>query len=173
MRRLIVLGAVAATFVLAPLAALAVPTKEHFRDVGTDVDTNFCGTGTTVVISFDVLVNVFFTSSAQEAFDKITQSGKVLFTNPANGRTDEVHFAGQTHNDIVEGDEAGVHTHVFTVKGLPEADPRKPRRGVDARRPASRRAGHLRRERRGDRLRGDVEGASSRSRATSRSSATP
>jgi hypothetical protein len=105
---------------LAPVVASAAPSKEHLRDVGTDTDTNFCGTGETVEIAFDVLVNVFFTPGAQEEFDKITQSGKVTFTNPANGKTVLLTFAGQVQNTIVEGDESGVHTHVFTTKGLPE-----------------------------------------------------
>ena len=121
MRRWILIGSSAAlVLMLAPLVASAAPAKEHFRDVGTDTDTNFCGTGKTVEIGFDVLVNLFFTPGAQEGFDKITQSGKLTFTNPANGKTVLVTFAGQTQNTIVEGNESGVHTHVFTTKGLPE-----------------------------------------------------
>ena len=104
---------------LAPLAALAAPSKDHFRDVGTDTDPDFCGTGETVEISFDVLVNVFFTPGAEEEFDKITQSGKVTFT-AENGSSVLISFAGQVTNTIVEGSEAGVHTHVFTTKGTPE-----------------------------------------------------
>jgi hypothetical protein len=122
MRRLIlVAAAVAVALVLAPVAALAAPpTIEHVRDVGTDTDPDFCGLGQTVDISFNVRLNIFSTLGAQEEFDKLTQSGKVTFTNPANGMTALLTFAGQVRNTIVEGDEAGVHTHVFTTKGLAE-----------------------------------------------------
>jgi hypothetical protein len=112
-------AAVALTLALAPLAALAAPNKDQFRDVGTDIDPDFCGTGETVEIAFDVLVNVFFTPGAEEEFDKLTQSGKVTFT-AENGSTVINTFAGQVTNTIVEGDESGVHTHVFTTKGQPE-----------------------------------------------------
>jgi hypothetical protein len=116
--RFLLLGVLAA--VLLPVAASAAPTIEHFRDVGTDVDPDFCGTGVAIDVAFNVRVNVFSTPGAEEEFDKITQSGKVTFTNPENGRSVLFTFAGQVRNVITSGTEEGVHTHVFTTKGLPE-----------------------------------------------------
>lgn len=122
MRRFILCAAMtAAACALAPVGASAAgPTIEHFRDVGTDTDPDFCGTGQAIDIAFNIRVNAFSTPGAQEEFDKLTQSGKVTFTNPQNGRSAILTLAGQVRNTIVEGDEAGVHTHVFTTKGLPE-----------------------------------------------------
>jgi hypothetical protein len=116
--RFLLLGVLVAA--LLPVAASAAPSIEHVRDVGTDVDPDFCGTGETVNVAFDVRANIFFTPGAEEEFDKLTQSGKVVFTNPANGRSVILTFAGQVRNVITEGSEEGVHTHVFTTKGLAE-----------------------------------------------------
>jgi hypothetical protein len=116
--RFLLLGVLVAAFL--PVAASAAPTIEHVRDIGTDVDPDFCGTGAAIDIAFNVRLNIFSTPGADEEFDKLTQSGKVTFTNPENGRSVLLTFAGQTRNTIVEGTEEGVHTHVFTTKGLPE-----------------------------------------------------
>jgi hypothetical protein len=46
------------------LAAVATPgalaagqEHNHFRDIGTDVDPDFCGTGETITVAFNVLFN--------------------------------------------------------------------------------------------------------------------
>jgi hypothetical protein len=118
-KRLALVGAViAAVLVLAPVAATAGP-DEHFVDVGTDTDPDFCGTGQQIDVSFRVRVNLWLMEGVED-FRKITQSGKVWFTNPDNGRTVLVRFSGLTTNVVTSGTEEGVHTHVFTTKGLPE-----------------------------------------------------
>jgi hypothetical protein len=119
----LLLGAVLLVAVVAPTGALAIvtgPPDERFRDVGTDVDTDFCGTGETVNIAFNVRGNLWVLPEDPEDFAKLTQSGKVTFTNPENGKSVLLTFAGQTTNTIVSGDPDGVHTHVYTTKGLPE-----------------------------------------------------
>jgi hypothetical protein len=108
--------------VLAPTSANAIvtgPPDERFRDVGTDVDTDFCGTGETVNVAFNVRVNLWVLPEDPEDFAKLTQSGKVTFT-AENGNSVRITFAGQVTNAIVSGDPNGVHTHAFTTKGLPE-----------------------------------------------------
>jgi hypothetical protein len=118
-KRLGLIGAlIAAVLVLAPVAASAGP-DDHFVDVGTDTDPDFCGTGQQIDISFRVRINVWEMPGTDD-FSKLTQSGKVWFTNPENGRTVLFKFAGQVTNVITSGTEEGVHTHVFTTKGLPE-----------------------------------------------------
>ncbi len=119
MKRFALIGVLSAlVLALAPVAATAAP-DEHFVDTGSDTDTNFCGTGQTVDISFKVRVNLWLMPGSDE-FSKLTQSGKVWFTNPDTGTTVLVSFAGQVTNVITSGTEEGVHTHVFTNKGLPE-----------------------------------------------------
>jgi hypothetical protein len=111
MKRLGFIGALlAAVLVLAPVAASAGP-DEHFVDVGTDTDPDFCGTGQEIDM---------WQMEGTDDFSKLTQSGKVSFTNPENGRTVVIRFAGQVTNVITSGTEEGAHTHVFTTKGLPE-----------------------------------------------------
>ncbi|MDQ3858451.1 MAG: hypothetical protein M3327_08405 [Actinomycetota bacterium] len=105
---------------LAGSSAVTGPPDEHFRDVGTDVDTDFCGTGKTVDIAFNVRVNLWHLPEDPRDFAKLTQSGKVTFTNPENGRTVRITFAGRVRNTIVSGDPLGVHTHVYTTIGLAE-----------------------------------------------------
>jgi hypothetical protein len=104
-----------------PAAAFAAPpTHEHFRDVGTDVDPDFCGTGQAINISFDILNNVWISPEGPEELVKVTSSGKVVFTNPANGNSVTLSFAGQFTDETISGDPEGLHTHLFTNKGLPE-----------------------------------------------------
>jgi hypothetical protein len=120
MRRSILMGVIAlAVLALAPVAASAGP-DEHFRDVGTFSDPDFCGTGQTVEGTFNVLVNLWILPEDPRDFSKITQSGKVMFTNPENGRTVLLSFAGRVTNTILEGDPFGLHTHLYTTAGLPE-----------------------------------------------------
>jgi hypothetical protein len=115
---LVLIGVVtAALFAFSPVAVSAGP-DEHFLDVGTDTDPDFCGTGQEIDVSFRVRVNLW--AMGEEDFSKITQSGRVWFTNPDNGQSALLKFAGQVTNVITSGEEGGVHTHVFTNKGLPE-----------------------------------------------------
>jgi hypothetical protein len=74
----------ACALALAPVAAQAAP-DEHFFEVGSVVDPDFCGTGETVAISFNVHVNLWLMPGGED-FSKLTQSGKGWFTNPTTGR---------------------------------------------------------------------------------------
>jgi hypothetical protein len=110
--------------VLAPAAALAGPPAvtgppdERFRDVGTDVDTDFCGTGKTVNIAFNVRGVLWQLPEDERDFAKLMVSGKVTFTNAATGAAARLSFAGRVTNTILSGDPRGVHTHLYTTKGL-------------------------------------------------------
>ena len=74
---------------LMPATALAAPPgHEHFRDVGSDVDPNFCGTGQTIDISFDVRVNVWVSPEGAEELVRTTFSGTNVFTNPEHTKGD-------------------------------------------------------------------------------------
>ena len=105
---------------LMPAAALAAPPgHEHFRDVGTDVDPDFCGTGQAIEISFDVRVNVWVSPEGAEELVRTTFSGTNVFTNPDTGDSVTASFAGQTTEVTVSGDPDGLHTVLATTKGLP------------------------------------------------------
>jgi len=110
----VVLVAIAAT----PAALGASPQGNHFRDIGTDVDPDFCGTGKQIDIAFNVRVNEWL--APHQADYKSTSSGKVTFTNPLTGDTVINRFAGQSLDVTVSGDPAGINVHEFTSKGLPE-----------------------------------------------------
>jgi hypothetical protein len=106
---------------LMPAAALAAPPgHEHFRDAGTDVDPDFCGTGQTINVSFDVRVNIWLSPEGAEELVRTTFSGKIVFTNPDTGDSVTVSSAGQTTEVLISGDPEGVHTVLATTKGLPE-----------------------------------------------------
>jgi len=110
-----------AALALMPAAALAAPPgHEHFRDVGTFVDEDFCGTGQEINGSFDVRVNIWFSPEGAEDLVRTTFSGKQVFTNPDTGDSVTVSFAGQTTEVTISGDPAGLHTILVTTKGLPE-----------------------------------------------------
>jgi hypothetical protein len=102
----------------APGAFGANPQGNHFRDVGTDVDPDFCGTGQEVDIAFDIRVNEWF--APHQGDYKQTSTGKVTYTNPATGDIVIQRFANAIWDVFVSGDPEGVHVIDTTVKGLPE-----------------------------------------------------
>jgi hypothetical protein len=106
------------TLAAAPAAHAADPQVNHFRDVGTDVDPDFCGTGQQIDIAFDVLITEWL--APNQADFRNTVSGKVTFTNPLTGDTVINHFAGQFLDETISGDPEGLHVHEFTNIGLPE-----------------------------------------------------
>jgi hypothetical protein len=121
MRRLALMTITAAVaLAIAPVGALAGGPDAQFRDVGTEVDKNFCGTHQKINIAFDVRVNLWLLPEDPRDFSKLTQSGKVTFTNPKNGNTVVLSFAGLVTNTIVEGDPFGVHTHLYSTRGTAE-----------------------------------------------------
>jgi hypothetical protein len=76
-----------AALALMPAAALAAPPgHEHFRDVGTDVDPDFCGTGQTINFSFDARVNVWISPEGAEELVRTTFSAKQVWTRACLAR---------------------------------------------------------------------------------------
>ena len=118
--------AVALAAVVALLAAVAAPgalaagqEHDHFRDIGTFVDDDFCGTGQEIDGAFNVVVNEFL-APHNGGEEKIVTSGKTTLRNPATGDVAINHFAGPVWNTFISGDPDGVHVEESTVKGLPE-----------------------------------------------------
>jgi hypothetical protein len=118
--------AVALAAVVALLAAVAAPgalaagqEHDHFRDIGTFVDDDFCGTGQEIDGAFNVVVNEFL-APHNGGEEMIVVSGKTTLRNPATGDVAINHFAGPVWNTFISGDPDGVHVEESTVKGLPE-----------------------------------------------------
>ena len=111
-----------AALALMPASALAAPPgHEHFRDVGTFVDEDFCGTGQEINVSFDVRVNIWISPEGAEELVRTTFSGKQVFTtNPDTGDSVTVSSAGTSTEVLISGDPDGLHTVLATTKGLPE-----------------------------------------------------
>jgi len=110
-----------AALALMPTAALAAPPEhEHVRESGTDVDPDFCGTGESINISFDNVVNFWAAADSPTALVRTTISGETVFTNPDTGDSIIVSYAGQQTIEFVSGDPDGIHTVLVTSKGLPE-----------------------------------------------------
>jgi hypothetical protein len=103
----------------APEALAAGQEHDHFRDIGTFVDDDFCGTGQEVDGAFNVVVNEF-AAPHNGGEEKIVVSGKTTLRNPATGDVAINHFAGPVWNTFISGDPDGVHVEVSTTKGLPE-----------------------------------------------------
>jgi hypothetical protein len=123
MRRLAAATGVGAVLMLmtlaAPPAALAADQQvNHFRDVFTDVDPDFCGTGQQIDIAVDVRGTEWL--APHQADYKNVVTGTVTFTNPLTGDTVINHFANAFWDETVSGDPEGLHVHEFTTKGLPE-----------------------------------------------------
>jgi hypothetical protein len=113
-----VLGVALMAVVAAPGALAAGQQHDHFRDVFTDVDDDFCGTDQRIDIAGNVLVNEW--QAPHKADFKSTASGKITLTNPLTGDTAVSRFAGPTWVVNISGDPEGDHVHQVTVKGLPE-----------------------------------------------------
>jgi len=110
-----------AALALMPAAALAAPPEhEHFRDTGTFVDEDFCGTGQTINGSFDALVNVWISPEGAEELVRTTFSVKQVFTNPDTGDSVNLSSTGMSTEVLISGDPDGLHTILGTTKGLPE-----------------------------------------------------
>jgi hypothetical protein len=106
------------TLAAAPAALAADQQVNHFRDVFTDVDPDFCGTGQQIDIAVDVRVTEWL--APHQADYKATVTGTVTFTNPLTGDTVINHFANAFWDETISGDPEGIHVHAFTTKGLPE-----------------------------------------------------
>jgi hypothetical protein len=119
--RLLLLLPFTLVLALMPAAASAAPPEvNHFRDVGTDTDPDFCGTGQAVDIAYDVRFNEWISANGPEDLVRTTRLGKITFTNPDTGLSVLLSFAGQTTDTTISGDPEGLHTILTTTKGLPE-----------------------------------------------------
>ena len=121
MRRLVFAVGAAITASLTAFGAGAIaanPTVAHFSDSGTFTDDNFCDTGETVNGTFDVKGTEWLTPN--QADYRNTAQGTNTFTNPANGATVILHFAGPFTTTIVSFNEDGGTTELQSFKGLPE-----------------------------------------------------
>jgi hypothetical protein len=117
--RLWSLGILLVLVSLMPSTAVAAPpTIEHFRDVGTDVDPDFCGTGQAIDVEFDIRGTVWISPQGEDVLVRVTERGKVTFTNPDTGQSLLNTWAQMTTEQIIEGD-GGVETLLITFKGLP------------------------------------------------------
>ena len=102
----------------APGALPAGQQHNHFRDVFTDVDDDFCGTGVEIAVAGNVVVNEW--EAPHKGDFKSIVSGKISLTNPLTGDIAINHFAVTNVVVNISGDPEGDHVHEVTVKGLPE-----------------------------------------------------
>jgi hypothetical protein len=87
-----IVGVALMAVVAAPGALAAGQQHDHFRDLFTDVDDDFCGTGQRIDIAGNVLVNEWH--APHKGDFKQTASGKITVTNPLTGDTAVSRFAG-------------------------------------------------------------------------------
>jgi len=121
MRRLVFAVGVVIAASLAAFGASAIagnPTVNHFSDSGTFPDDNFCDTGETVNGTFEVKGTEWLTPN--QADYRNTSQGTQTLTNPKNGSSVILHFAGPFTATIVSFNEDGGTTELHTFKGLPE-----------------------------------------------------
>jgi hypothetical protein len=119
MPRFSTLAALALALAIVPTAVAAGPTFKD-RERFAETDTDFCGTGKTVEIEGMVVANVWIgeTGGDPEQVLKVTLSLQITYTNPDNGASVVERWANVSTNEIIEGLESGVHTHVFRENGL-------------------------------------------------------
>jgi hypothetical protein len=118
MRRILLAGAALLAAVAPPGAFAAGQEHNHFRDVGTFVDSDFCGSAQDIDGAFNVVVNEW--EAPHKGDFKGIANGTVTLTNPLTGDIAVNRFAGPVSGVIVSGDPEGDHVEIATVKGLPE-----------------------------------------------------
>lgn len=122
MLRLTIVFALAAALA-SPVAATAGPGGKptfHDHEVFENVDSDFCGTGETVLISDDVNAVGWIgeTGGDPEQVLMVAFNVRTTLTNPDNGATLIGHSAGRFTNQIIAGLESAAHTHEFVENGL-------------------------------------------------------
>ena len=100
----------------------------HFSSSFADDD--FCGTGQTVVGSFDGRFTVPLDPDPGERYNNSESSG--VLTNPATGATALIHSGYRFVGTVISGDPNGAHTEQWVFKGAAEVI-RTPNGGVIAR----------------------------------------
>src|SRR5215204_4068851 len=125
MRFLILTAAVvaASALLMLPTTAGAGPGGKpavHDRGTFTDVDPDFCGTGVAIDVAgrFNFKTWIGETGGDPEQELKTSFNYSVTLTNPETGASIIDSAAGSFTNEIVEGLESGVHTHLFVENGL-------------------------------------------------------
>lgn len=97
---------------------------ERFEDTFEEPD--FCGTGETVTVTDRFVGNLRIGESGGDPEQALRGSFSVRITFSFEDRTVVLHEAGRFTNEIVSGQESGVHTHRFTEVGLRGAVQGKP-----------------------------------------------
>jgi hypothetical protein len=90
-----------------PAAVAAEPGIIHFEFSGTFTDPDFCGTGQTVNIAVSEHGTLFTDPNRPGVDESLTLEGRTIFTNPLNGETVVIHFAGARQN-LFPGDPGRV-----------------------------------------------------------------
>ena len=117
--RLLLLVPITLVLALLPTAASAAPPEvNHFRDVGTDTDPDFCGTGQSVDIAFDIRINEWISPNGPQDLVRTTSSGTITYTNPDTGLSVVESVALLTTDTTISGDPEGVHTVLRTNTGV-------------------------------------------------------
>lgn len=112
---------VTALVVPAALAGPGGPPTFHINQQDSFVDPDFCGTGEPVVVEGRTNASVWIGETGGDLQElKVNVNSKATITNPANGAAVIDSVAAQFTNEIVEGEESGVHTHEGTAHGLAE-----------------------------------------------------
>jgi hypothetical protein len=120
--RLIAAGGVGLVLVSLAAAPAGFGAKQqgvHFRDAGTDLDPDFCGTGQAIEIAFNIRGTEWAPPNHGGEF-KIVATGKFTLSNPDTGDVVIQRFAGPIWETVVSGNPDGLHVIESTVKGLPE-----------------------------------------------------
>ena len=129
MRRLgVVLLGLVSFLGLPAVGGAAPPSGElvHERFEETFDEPDFCGTGETVTITDRFVGNIRIGESGGDPEQALRGSFTARTTFSFEGRTAVWHKAGRFTNEIVSGQESGVHTHRFTEVGLRGAIQGKP-----------------------------------------------
>jgi hypothetical protein len=121
MRRGVAASALVAVIGLLTIAA-ATAAGPAFRDreTFTDEDTNFCGTGETVLIEGTVVANIWIGTTGGDPTQEVrrTLNLHITYTNPDTGDSVVERWSNMATNEIISGLESGVHTHEFSERGL-------------------------------------------------------
>ena len=116
-RSSVLVGAVSCVLVAGTGAvAHAAPPENHFSFTDSFTDDNFCGTGETVVVTFQGK-GTFHEKKDGTAF--VTVQGKGTFTAEETGKRVISHFAQRASSEFIENGD-GTVTIIETITGLPE-----------------------------------------------------
>ena len=120
MRRALLTAVVALVAVPVALAGPGGGPTFHEHDVFTDVDPDFCGTGSAVEVNGFVDAKVWIGETGGDPTQDLFAAFvfRATLTNPDTGASVVDQSAGNFRNEIVAGLESGVHTHVFVENGL-------------------------------------------------------